>query len=626
LYAAACRKARLLLLLLIVLLLCLVLLFHTAAVICSPLFLISQDLADRTLMGLYIAIDHPAFSSSPQIMCAAAPVCKAWREAVQQCSVCNMTVIYNPLLLLQQPHSFVQWLPKHAALVKHIAGITEVCENQDTDEEPWVSEAAGAQQLLQEALQAAADMPELGTAAAAAGLATAEEAPVAVPQWQQLGWRLSGFSSDLPAAPTLLSVLPAHSLTRLELGLQFGTAATAASVGLTQLARLTRLRLLFLEVYNHDHAYNVPDGCFEGLEQLRSLTSLRVSGVWDGMQQQLETLLALPLPLQLLQLRVFDVTAAQQSQCWLPRIAHLTQLTELITRHNMPPGAALPPSLQRLDVQQCPDLEPVLPLRQLQHLTMVADRRNRDGTPAGALEQAQVLQLAQLPALQMLALHYRNVEAAAAAAQTWPLLPQLRELRVQGYINTQHVAKILSGAAAATGLTSLQLTFWREDATPADKPAACANLAGLTGLRQLQLTNLCLAPGDVMFLTALTGLTHLDLNHVNLQQKSDDTGGGVVVTALAQSVTQLRHLAMDYCGIDLSSTHVLAVTGQLRQLTVLKLDGNSGLTEQGLMQLTGLTRLQDLSVDFDAPVTGEMCARFGQQLRLGTSGKISNQL
>jgi hypothetical protein len=121
------------------------------------------------------------------------------------------------------------------------------------------------------------------------------------------------------------------------------------------------------------------------MEQLRSLTSLRVSGHWNGMKQQLEALLALPLPLQLLRLQLFEEPDAPL--CWLPRIAHLTQLTKLIT-HSLPPGAALPPSLRHLHVMQGTDLAPVLLLQQLQHLTiMTLDWPNGDEPQSGAVEQ-----------------------------------------------------------------------------------------------------------------------------------------------------------------------------------------------------------------------------------------------
>jgi hypothetical protein len=70
-----------------------------------------------------------------------------------------------------------------------------------------------------------------------------------------------------------------------------------------------------------------------------------------------------------------------------------------------------------------------------------------------------------------------------------------------------------------------------------------------------------------LFLTALTGLTQLELNDVSLQQKSDGLGGEVAFTALAQSLTQLRQLSLQDCEIDLSSMEVLTAIGQLRQLT-----------------------------------------------------------
>jgi hypothetical protein len=540
--------------------------------------------------------------------------------------VCNTAVIFNPILPRRRLHGFVQWLPKHAAFVKSIAATAAVDEELGVCGEPWASQVAAAQQLLQQALQAAADATELGTAAAAAaaaGLAAAEEAPIAVPQQQQQpGWRLSGFSSNLPAAPALQSALPARSLKSLSLELQGGTAATAASLGLTQLALLTCLQQLRLESGNREYIYRVPDGCLSGVEQMKRLTSLKVSGLWEGMRQQLEALLVLPLPLQLqlLELMVAKWPLTSQSQFRLPRIAHLTQLTELIFQHNLPPGAALPPSLQRLDILQCPDLAPVLQLQQLQHLTLFAESGWHAATPAGALTKTPLLQLAQLPALQTLALRYYGVEAAAADVQTWPLLPQLRGLRLaccSSTPNNWQVATCLSGAAAVTGLTGLQLDFWGH--SPTSAVAACATIAGLKALKQFELKGLHLVHGDVMFLTALTGLTLLDLYDVNLKQKSEGSGGEVATTALAQSSTQLRHLALQHCWIDLSSAKVLPAIGQLRPLTALLLKGNMWLSEQGLMQLTGLTGLQRLRVpqtrSSDAGVTRKVLDRFWAAVR-----------
>jgi hypothetical protein len=77
-----------------------------------------QEGAARALLGLPIALQHPTLSSSPQVLCAAARSCKAWKEAVQQCSVRNTAVVLDVTKPLQQLHSFCRWLPKHAALVR----------------------------------------------------------------------------------------------------------------------------------------------------------------------------------------------------------------------------------------------------------------------------------------------------------------------------------------------------------------------------------------------------------------------------------------------------------------------------------------------------------------------------
>jgi hypothetical protein len=68
----------------------------------------------------------------------------------------------------------------------------------------------------------------------------------------------------------------------------------------------------------------------------------------------------------------------------------------------------------------------------------------------------------------------------------------------------------------------------------------------------------------------------------------------------------------------LGSSAFLAAVGQLRQLTYLNLEGNAGLTEQGLMQLTGSSRLQELHVDKPyngGEITDEVLGSFWTALR-----------
>jgi hypothetical protein len=216
-----------------------------------------QEAAARALLGLSIALDHPALSSSPQVLCAAARSCKAWREAVQQCSVHNTAVVINPRKPLEQLFSFAEWLPNHASLVRSITATAAAAfRHLDADALSSISELRinATQQLLQQALQAAAEGAKAGTASARAGAAAALSASSGAglnnrqqQQQQQRGWRLASFSSNLPGAPDLLQLLPADSLTHLHLNLQPVAAAQRTSAGLSHLARLSGLQELHLE-------------------------------------------------------------------------------------------------------------------------------------------------------------------------------------------------------------------------------------------------------------------------------------------------------------------------------------------------------------------------------------------
>jgi hypothetical protein len=137
--------------------------------------------------------------------------------------------------------------------------------------------------------------------------------------------------------------------------------------------------------------------------------------------------------------------------------------------------------------------------------------------------------------------------------------------------------------------------------------AACALLTGLTNLRELHiLPESNLVPGDALALTALTGLTCLVLCDAN--EAVDDTAA----TALAWCLKQLWHLDLRAC--DLGSMACLAAIAHLQELTELRLEGNDGLAERGLMLLTGLTRLQQLGVT-SQQVSDEAVARFWKALR-----------
>jgi Leucine-rich repeat (LRR) protein len=300
--------------------------------------------------------------------------------------------------------------------------------------------------------------------------------------------------------------------------------------------------------------------------------------------------------------------------CQLPvlNMALLTKLTELSTGGcELSEATVLSLQLQRLHIHTqagAHSMAPVtrLELKQLQHLSVRVD-----------FEQPQLLlQLAQLPALTHLALQYDEYcvgQATAATASTWPLLPQLRELEIahaEPPSQPQWEA-ILAGVAAAAGLTKLTLdarmtdTVFQDDFLPDDgdndvgvrwasEVAACARLAKLACLQDLTVGGseayhqMILLPGDAPALTALSRLTCLDLA---MAKHGVETAAA---TALARSLQQLQSLDLSYCCLQLGSAEgsaCLEAIGRLTQLTRLSLDGNEGLMQHGLMQLTGLSCL-----------------------------------
>jgi Leucine-rich repeat (LRR) protein len=231
---------------------------------------------------------------------------------------------------------------------------------------------------------------------------------------------------------------------------------------------------------------------------------------------------------------------------------------------------------------------------------------------------------AKLPALKLLGLWYSGygVEAAAATAAVWPQLPQLRELNLsEQELSRQPWEAIRGGLAACTHLTKLVLYNLQCQATELEhglgqdmvieiedeEVEVCSSLAGLTNLKHLSMEFTRLVPGDALALTALTGLTRLELQHAG------DGVGDSAATAIASSCQQLQHLDLSEC--DLGSMACLAALRNLTQLTELRLYWFSGMTQQGLMMLTGLKGLQELSVGRNTEVTNELVESFWAALR-----------
>lgn len=249
----------------------------------------------------------------------------------------------------------------------------------------------------------------------------------------------------------------------------------------------------------------LPHRCLPSLAQLHQLTSLTLTGSWTGVQRQLQQLLVQPLPLRRLKMTVtddyFKPPAAGPA---LRSLAHLAHLTELSI--GMFGCATLPTHLQALDYGYCTNIAPLLALEQLQRLSLRPSFE----------QQSQLLELASLPALKELHLHYYSDKYAAAAAPTWALLP-LRRLSVEAVtdsITWQRSMAVIAGAAAASQLTSLRMYsggYWSPSLHKHARPV-CGKLAALGSLRNVRLSSVCLFPSDAQALTALTALTRLELN------------------------------------------------------------------------------------------------------------------
>jgi hypothetical protein len=354
----------------------------------------------------------------------------------------------------------------------------------------------------------------------------------------------------------------------------------------------------------------------EGLQQLTQLTLLELEG-WRLDTDKVQLLLQQPLPLQVL--RFFNAYYVKGLD-----LSCLTQLKEFSNLHSDGQGGAVfPPQLEQLSVgdplHDEEQFEAVLQLQQLQRLAFTV----------GVGKPDLLLRLAQMPSLQQLSLRYgRGSQDRALAGDTaaaWPQLSQLRELELDlGLLECspgkQQREAICRSLAASTGLTKLKLEGAHCLSLSRDKVvghtearmygfSVCGMLAGLTNLQNLCLQRSHLLPGDALALTALTGLTRLELRSV---------GAGVgdqAATVIASSCKQLQHLDLSYC--ELGGVGCLAVVHYLTQLTGLRLQGNDAVTQQSLnsrirMMLTGLEQLQQLGVDMSEQVADDIMDRLRQ--------------
>jgi hypothetical protein len=233
------------------------------------------------ILGLLIALEHPEFNSRPQVLCAAARTCKAWREAVQQCQACRLDIHLVLAASLEQVRSSASWLPKHAQLVKSITANVQRQYHWTVLQETAHQDEAVA--VLSQALHAAAatttsarQMPSVLTPSVSAAACRAPmpgNARQALQQ-QQGGLRLVSFSSHLPWLPSVLDALPADTLTLLDIKLVIGKEPAAAPGGsvTAALARLSKLQKLVLKVRAGN--FYQSSACLDGLAELECLNSI----------------------------------------------------------------------------------------------------------------------------------------------------------------------------------------------------------------------------------------------------------------------------------------------------------------------------------------------------------------
>jgi hypothetical protein len=510
--------------------------------------------------ALSIALAHAALSSDVKVLCAAAGTCKTWRDTVQQCCAGSIHIELHdaPVPQLQ---SLAKWLRANAVLLRSMV-LQGVKYNR------WETEEAAAWKAIPQQLAQALQQSAATTASSAAAAASTSR------QQQQQGLKLAEFTRFLGSAAAL-AALPVHSLTQLDLSWGSGgsTSGPTLSKALVRLSNLQRLRLR-----NSTGNKNMP-ACLAGIAQLRQLTSLTLHGEWNRVDAPLQKLLQQSLPLRQLHI---DLSSGFYE---LPNLdmSELRQLTAFVTSSSLHEDLVLPAQLQRLQFGECKEAEQlaaVMPLQQLQQLRFRVEFDDEE----------PLLELAQLPALQQLALEYTSAFTAAAAAPAWKQLPQLCELtlgyRDGAFHSRRDMAEILAGVAASSSLTKLQMEVWAgytsrghgvpppedDEDSGSDEDAeaetcsvpTCGSLTGLTCLQDLCLGGELseLRPGDALALTALTALTWLVLKDLHVGDES--------AAAIVSSLTELRHLDLRGCAVR--DTQCLEAIGRTQKLTELLLD------------------------------------------------------
>jgi hypothetical protein len=408
---------------------------------------------------------------------------------------------------------------------------------------------------------------------------------------------LQEFSSEIFLNPSVLQDLPASSLTSLKLTppeLGDDISALDDPSCARALGSLTGLRRLVIE--GADEAQDLPVVYLTAISSLTQLTYLSL--------ERADPLSLSQVPASLVQLVVTLKAPAERLETPVLDLRHLSRLTSITVLQALDAASSFPSSLSRVAT-----VASLGTLQSMKHLPSLSHLHVSSPTWLDNPTQPVFNVLTQLTAVPHLELDLTSGASFPFFARVCAQCHNLRNLRLSDYRLNRRVDDVevlmtpglLDGLTGATALTSLTIEGMCTGLDPQvrerlSQEAAvrrlCDKLAMLGTLRSLHVRNLGLGASAVS-LSRLALLTELSLSNCAIPD--------MVATAVGCS---LKHL----CKLSLGSNCNMAdgcmpALGQLTGLTMLALNSNCsqnsarGITGVGLMQLTGLTRLQQLYTD-----------------------------
>jgi hypothetical protein len=524
-------------------------------------------------------------------VCNSLQVCKAWRECLAEYPGCLAVELRVGTPRPRKAARFAAWLQRYGKLVQSIE-LANSCLMKEDSSEPM----AVAESLIGQSQLTTAQLRPLHTTMV--------------------------YERDLQM-PAILSSLPACSLTKLTLKYLRPSDDTVCALArsLGHLHGLKDVSLLSGPAgYGSEMALGVfPAACLSGLKQLSNLTSLIMkahpeypnfglhqwgSGVEQYLPPQLRNISASyfeavsgglqhltgltylklaggKLSLTQLPIGLQELSATTDGDCTVS-LSNLTCLASVTIEasQGLKPGSSLPKNLPQLCLKHTPLWSDAgIVLSGVRNLCV----ENSPTQPTAAWRQLRMLKN-----LQTLGLHYcETLESAAAAAPVWGDLPSLQELTVDpdvegdlGGEESEALATIVSRLASARSLQELDIRMCGSD-------LSCGiHIANLSRLQSLRLVETGAGREDLLQLTKLSQLTHLELESVHL----DD----MLCASLVCNLAHLQHLSLGAEKGSLGAVVLVIIAHQLKSLQFLQFECSEDITDECLPHLTRLTTLTRL--------------------------------